>query len=107
MGSEDDDTLMGGKGNDYLKNSAGSDTYLFGRNDGADTIEQSDMTDPAIQGQDNITFIGGINVQDISLSSVGVDLIISFNQTDDQITVENFFTAGNKLQTIHFADGIS
>lgn len=107
MGSEDDDTLMGGKGNDYLKNSAGSDTYLFGRNDGTDTIEQSDMTDPAIQGQDNITFIGGINVQDISLSSVGVDLIISFNQTDDQITVENFFTAGNKLQTIHFADGIS
>lgn len=99
-------TLIGGKGNDYLHSGSGADTYIFARHDGQDTIVQDFYSSPNSSIKDTLQFVDGITSQDISVKSVGLDLVISFNDSvNDQITITNYFSKSNQLQDIIFADG--
>ena len=63
------DTIRGGKGDDSLNGQANSDTYLYARGDGNDTITEWDSA-----GDDDRVVFSDINVGEISLLRVGNDL---------------------------------
>ena len=110
-GGNGDDLLVGGTGNDTLFGGGGNDTYLFGLNDGIDTInENGGLTGGA--GTDLITImtngaaLSSLNFSD-SVAGAGGNLVIDYN--DQQITVINEFAAGNNsfVETLTFSGGAS
>lgn len=54
------DLIHGGKGNDYLIGGAGKDMFVFGRNDGHDTIADFEI------GKDVIKFVGLHHIDSLS-----------------------------------------
>ncbi|WP_427501728.1 calcium-binding protein (plasmid) [Methylomonas sp. MED-D] len=110
FGYAGDDTLDGGMGNDWLYDNGGNNTYRFGRGDGQDTIMPSFGT----EGKHNtLQFKEGINAGDIVVarSAYSDDLVLSLANTNDKITIRNFFTDAdvnntyNPIQHIQFSDG--
>ncbi|MGH8624470.1 MAG: calcium-binding protein [Gammaproteobacteria bacterium] len=115
-GDEGDDILAGGFGNDILDGGAGNDTlnggggdvvwwatngndtYLFGRGSGQDTITDYDTT--AAGDVDTIVFKPGISPGDISINRSGNDLVLSINDTSDQLTVKDYFYGETNLYTV-------
>ena len=99
------DTIHGGIGNDYIQATAGgSDTYLFNKGDGQDTICEYDATGTGI---DTITFGPGITKDDLIVTRRDYDLIVSLNSTDS-ITVQNWYCGNEyKIDTLEFNDGTS
>lgn len=85
-----DDIISGGAGNDVLDGGDGNDRFLFGRNDGQDTILQND-TNPAGTYNDVIAFNTDISYEELWFSRNGNDLQINIEGTDDQITVTNWY----------------
>jgi Ca2+-binding RTX toxin-like protein len=115
-GNTGNDTLDGGAGNDWLAGGTGNNTYLFGRGDGQDTVDnQADTT----VGKTNVLRLkAGITASQIELKQVysgfwtwAADLQISIAGTTDSITFGGGWrgVAGNDdfatLQRIEFADG--
>ncbi|MBT0962389.1 calcium-binding protein [Denitromonas iodatirespirans] len=86
-GGNDDDVLTGGAGNDYLSGDAGSDTYVFGRGDGQDTVYNYDTG----AGVDTIVLSGGLLPEEVSLSRMSDNLIVSIVGTTDKLTVQSYF----------------
>ncbi|WP_424988765.1 PA14 domain-containing protein [Microbulbifer sp. S227A] len=86
LGDAGADRLNGGQGDDILTGGAGLDTFAFRSGDGRDTI--ADFTD----GQDSLTFHGGLTYQDLSRQQVGDDVLITYGD-GDQILVENMLRA--------------
>jgi len=74
-GGSGNDTLDGGTGNDQLTGGEGSDLFVFGANDGNDTITDFD--------QDNDLFhFGGIaSMDDLTVTSDGTDTTITYGDT--------------------------
>ena len=107
-GEAGDDTLDGGSGNDNLFGGAGADTYLFGRNDGQDTISTTDEFGRGAIA-DRILFKVGVTPADVSLRRSESDLLITINGTTDSLTVSGYFlsdaTTGYALDALRFADG--
>ncbi|QDX79884.1 hypothetical protein B9N43_00545 [Denitratisoma sp. DHT3] len=109
FGGAGNDTLSGGAGNDYLSGDAGNDIYLFGRGDGQDTISNYDAT----QGkQDVLRFKTGIASADVVVSRQSDNLILKIAGTQDQITVQNYFSNDGAfnaygLESIQFEDEMS
>ena len=114
-GGDGDDTLKGGAGSDTLYGGAGNDVYVFNRGDGLDTI--SDDYRPSVQldgGQDTLLFGANIAQGDLLFSISGSDLILgvkdpanptlAFSSLADRITLKNWFTTFNRIETIQFAD---
>jgi YD repeat-containing protein len=98
-----DRMYVGGKGNDTITDTrGGSDTYIFARGDGQDTIEDNSM---AMVSIDKI-ILHGIEVAQTQLSRKGIDLLINLDQ-GDQITVKNFFDSlgWNQIEQLVFDDG--
>ncbi|MBV5348088.1 hypothetical protein JZU61_00190, partial [bacterium] len=94
-GQAGNDTLDGGIGNDYLSGEAGNDTYLFGRGDGKDTVDDS-------SDNDTLRFKDGITVNDILIKQIGNHLLIglkeegkTFAQLSDVITLNNWSYNGD------------
>ena len=107
-----DDLIVGGRGDDTLYG-GGNDTYVFNLGDGADTIKD-------YGGTDTIQFGEGISPSDIVLKRVSArndyNLEISIKNTDDKVTVVDYFgiynvygkteaTPGCMIEKIEFADG--
>ncbi|GHC46608.1 calcium-binding protein [Neogemmobacter tilapiae] len=89
-GGEGEDRLLGGAGNDALIGQAGRDTYVFGRNQGRDTIEgfvasgaESDIID--IRALSDILSFADLKANHMTVS--GDDTVIRANGT--VIVIEN------------------
>jgi len=112
-GSSYTNTISGGMGNDRIETGDASDTYLFNRGDGQDTIYKIDYSVSGTAGADMIMLGAGITANDLFLSRSDDNLVIKINDpanpsASDQITIE-FWFAGAKYQieTLVFADGTS
>ncbi|WP_304440565.1 calcium-binding protein, partial [Pseudorhodoferax sp. Leaf265] len=99
-GGAGDDTLDGGAGNDllgggnfsaniwdYVENTAGNDTYLFGRGDGQDTIRDVDST---VGNVDKLVFKAGVAVADVLASREGDTLVLKIRNTSDQVRIDSY-----------------
>jgi Ca2+-binding RTX toxin-like protein len=108
-GNGGNDTLDGGAGFDYLDGGTGNDTYLFGRGDGQDMISSYDLTQ---NKQDVIRFKDGVAASDVQVSRQGDSLILRIADTQDQLTVQNYFSYDGSfnpygIESIQFGDGSS
>ena len=110
-GGNGNDLLVGGTGNDTLFGGGGNDTYVFGLNDGIDTINENGGAAPG-GGNDQITImasgaaLSSLNFLD-SVAGAGGNLVIDYN--GQQITVINEFATGNNstVETLTFFGGAS
>jgi hypothetical protein len=99
------DILDGGAGNDTLLGEAGNDTYIFRRGSGRDTIIDYDPTPGNV---DTIWLGSHLAPENISLKRAGNNLVLKINDTDDTLTVKDFFRndgALNRVEQIRFMDG--
>jgi hypothetical protein len=102
-------TFIGGTGNDRIQAAAAADTYVFNRGDGQDTINDYGYG-YAAAGNDTLVFGAGIAASDLMLSRNDNHLVIQVTDPAnplaiDQITIENWDTAGYRIETVAFADG--
>lgn len=102
-GGAGNDTLSGGLGNDTLVGGTGADKYVFGLGDGADTIVESGVAGE----QDELVFGSGIDANELWFRKVGNDLVINVLGTDDQVTVQQWFSAPttHTIEKIRSGDG--
>ncbi len=111
-GDDKIDTIDGGSGVDYLDGGYGSDTYLFGRGSGRDSIYDWN-TDPNgyYSNIDVISIAAGTLPSDINITRDLSNLYLTINGTTDRISVLNYFTLGgagshpNAIENIQFNDG--
>ncbi|WP_260862693.1 calcium-binding protein [Citrobacter sp. Marseille-Q6884] len=97
------DVLEGGAGNDRLYGDTGSDTYLFNAGDGQDTITEGSSNSGNI---DTLRFGEGLLAENVILTRSGGSLVITFNDSPDQVTITNYITSPkHQVEEIIFADG--
>ena len=115
------DTLVGGRGNDYLAGGAGSDSYLFALGDGIDTIQDTNGSIGGGEGGGSTTLVYTNTIvfgQGIAPSAVTLaldpqtgSLLLTYGTQGDQIYLSNFdpYSAVDTLaiQAMTFADGTS
>ncbi|GFM76187.1 hypothetical protein PSCICM_20060 [Pseudomonas cichorii] len=104
-GGAGSDVLEGGTGNDILSGGMGGDTYLFKLGDGRDTINEDNVYGSET---DILRFGDGILASDITVARVGVNLVLSHRNGQDQVTLNNwFYTTGSRyrIERFEFADG--
>ena len=120
--SLESNTFQGGKGNDRLEGWTAADTYIFNRGDGQDVINDYDFgsyvsydrygysngtRNGSFNKTDKIVFGEGISAREVSYKKVANDLLISLNNSEDQITIENWYESSkNRIEEIHFSDAI-
>ncbi|MER0044607.1 calcium-binding protein [Pseudomonas sp. MGal98] len=105
-GEAGDDRLNGGLGNDTLVGGTGNDTYVFDNYWGQDVIHnQDDGT-----GKHDVIKFAAFNPEHISFRRAGDDLVFSRNNTQDTLTVIDFFQGDGKgpasIEEVRFANGI-
>jgi Ca2+-binding RTX toxin-like protein len=83
-GGQGSSLIVGGSGNDTIRTGQGSDVILFNRGDGSDTV----IADR--EGNNTLSFGGGIRYSDLELSRSGKDLVISAGG-DDQVVLKNWY----------------
>ncbi len=98
LGYGGDDVLIGGTGKDYLSGGTGSNTYIFSKGFGQDTI--TDLgSNPKIIFTDSAK-------DEASFSNLGDALIIHFHITQDCVLISGYFSENMPDAKIIFADGI-
>ncbi|MGH8330053.1 MAG: cadherin-like domain-containing protein, partial [Pseudomonas sp.] len=103
-GNAGDDTLDGGTGNDRLLGGRGSDTYRFGQGYGFDVIDNSDGASSDV----DILRLTNLNANQIRLTRMGNDLVLTVLATGETLTVSQcFLDADHAIDRIQFADGSS
>ena len=96
-----DDTLYGGAGNDILVGRGGSDTYIFSRGDGQDTINDSGGA------ADTIRFVDAVT-SEVRVTRDQANIYLAIGETGDTLTLENWFLDSSyKIERLEFADGTS
>ncbi|OHE05749.1 MAG: hypothetical protein A3K14_07295, partial [Sulfurimonas sp. RIFCSPLOWO2_12_FULL_36_74] len=103
MGSGDDFIELGA-GSDYITDTSGNDVYRFSRGSGKDIVNDT-------SGSDTIVFGEGITQEDIVINQYGSTLVIglkedykTFYSLDDKLTIKNWFTSTNRIETFKFFD---
>ena len=110
-GNANNETFEGGAGNDLLRGGYGGDTYLFGRGDGQDVVDEEGYVGEI----DTLRLKAGVAVGDVTFRrdwSNTANLIVEIAGTTDSVTVVGQYDDGytytgyNKaLEKIVFADG--
>ena len=110
------DRLDGGAGDDYLSGGNESDTYIFGRGYGRDTIRDN-MNNILATNNDRVVFIDGITLDDLELFRNGNSNDMEFRLigTDDVLTISGQYDilhtgvfgmhSWTMIETFEFADG--
>ena len=88
IAGQGNDSLDGGAGNDYLVGGGGDDTYIFGQGYGRDTINNHSGTSDSF----DVLEINESDVTKLWFSQSSDDLVITLLGSDDQMTVENWFS---------------
>jgi Ca2+-binding RTX toxin-like protein len=104
-GSNLDDVVDGGAGNDFLHGAGGADTYAYAIGDGNDLIGDNVGSEYWIK--DVLAFGAGITADDLVFSrrpSDTQDLVISFRDHAGSIIVDGQFWDDWGIETIRFAD---
>ncbi|MEW6351484.1 MAG: calcium-binding protein [Thermodesulfobacteriota bacterium] len=102
---EGNDILDPGPGNDLLKGDLGNDTYIVRRYSGNDTIID---VDPTPGNVDTIWLGSNLTPADVYLKRSGTDLVLRINDTEDKVTVKDYFrndSTLNRIEQIQFMDG--
>jgi len=87
-GADGNDQLFGGVGDDMLRGGGGDDLYLFGKNDGEDTIIDG-------VGANEVAFdTGEVTFDQLWFTRSGNDLIIHVVGGDTQVTLQNYYVGG-------------
>jgi len=101
-GGGGNDTFRGGAGNDVLSSTTSTtsnDTYIWGREEGADTL-----TDTG--GMDQLQILAGVDASQVWLRRVSNNLEVSVIGTTDAMTITNWYTAtANRIESLKLADG--
>lgn len=99
-GGSGNDLLDGGAGNDKLYGGTGVDTYIFKKGYGSDIIKSYDDL------YKEQLLLKDINFEEVKLELFGNDLIIHVKETNDTVTLENYFKGKEyAVGEIMFADG--
>jgi Ca2+-binding RTX toxin-like protein len=85
------DELIGGVGNDSLTGGAGSDTYLFSTGDGTDVVNNYDTSASSV----DIARFEDVSIDDLWFSRSGNNLQIVVAGTDDQVTINHWYSNTN------------
>jgi len=91
-------------GNDTLIGGMGTETYVFNRGEGQDTIRDKDIDGAST---DSIVFGEGIEQAELQLRREGNHMVIMIGGADsgDSITIENAYTDSRyRIEEIVFAD---
>ncbi|WP_324770601.1 M10 family metallopeptidase [Pokkaliibacter plantistimulans] len=97
QGQNGDDTLIGGLGNDRLNGGSGNDTYIFGRGDGQDIINNFDVS----KSLDTLLFGDDISNDQLWFSRNDNSLVVSVIGTSDQTSISNWYN-GSAFQIDQF-----
>ena len=105
-GSTGDDWFQGLRGADILAGGEGSDHYVFGFDDGQDTINENGFETDI----DRLRLSAPVAAKDISVIREGDDLLLEFERQDgfliDTVRVTNhFLSRATGLEEVVFADG--
>ena len=107
-GGDGSDLIDGGANNDTLSGGSGADTYLFSKGSGQDGINNYD-SEAVGTNPDTIQLGTGIAPCDVTLTRSGDDLLISVNDTNDNLRVQSYFyqdgAACYAVENIKFANG--
>ncbi|UJP04803.1 MAG: hypothetical protein LZF61_08045, partial [Nitrosomonas sp.] len=108
FGGAGNDTLRGGPGSsNHLYGDSGSDTYLYASGDGNTSI---DNTDTGVS-RDVLRLMGDIAPGDIAVTRDTNDLFLTLKNTNEKITVMNYFyldgTSPYVLDAIEFGNDTS
>ncbi|MBB4595389.1 calcium-binding protein, partial [Xanthomonas arboricola] len=97
-----DSVLIGGTGNDTLNGSWYSDTYLFNKGDGHDTVVETSTYSGAV---DRVSFGSGINLDDTVFTRSGNDLLVTLKGSQDQLAVASWFASdSSQVEYLDFND---
>ena len=103
VGGEGNDVLEGGQGDDSLYGDNGDDAYIFNKGDGRDYIVDT-------FGNDTLIFGEGIKEEDLIFTDDGLNLIINFAydvdaEVRDSIVIANYYLNGYGIEWAEFDDG--
>ncbi|MDD2934840.1 MAG: putative Ig domain-containing protein [Methylotenera sp.] len=108
-GDSSNQTLIGGSGNDQLYGGAGSDLYMVDYGNGQNVVHGHDVIYETEQNSDDIDVVSiAAPVDSISLARNQEDLVISYGQYGDTITLAGWYAAnGNAIEFLNFTDDTS
>ncbi|MBN6114434.1 calcium-binding protein, partial [Xanthomonas bonasiae] len=100
--------LAGGTGNDMLNGSWNSDTYLFNKGDGHDTVVETGYNSGTV---DKVVFGEGILTSEVRVLREGPDVVLSIGDGTDAVRLQKWLTSSgaesssSSIEQIVFADG--
>lgn len=98
IGDLGDDTLVGGAGDDLLDGGLGDDAYHLAIGDGNDFVEDSG-------GEDTVVFGPSVTLQSLDIKREGLDLRIGYGPADSLLVRGWFETRERPIEALVFADG--
>ncbi|HFC7671452.1 TPA: calcium-binding protein, partial [Neisseria meningitidis] len=90
---------IGGAGNDYLEGGSGSDTYVFGKGFGQDTVYNYHVD----KNSDTMHF-KGFKAADVHFIRSGSDLVLSASEQDNVRISGSFYGENHRVDTFVFDD---
>jgi Ca2+-binding RTX toxin-like protein len=100
------DVIVGGEGDDNITGGAGNDIYVWNVGDGNDTINDYRGSKDYFGETGILRFGEGVSPESMELTRVGNDAIFIVGETNEQVTVKNWYSSTDyQLTGIEFDDG--